>query len=135
MHITAANCVSTRLQRSRWLRWGLFALYTSLVALLFAASVLPLEAKTLLLVFLLSDLRHRLKHVGSITGDMQLHSSGLCRYHGTDYDVARIYLFSRHLIVLDLERHQHRLRLPLAADAFTYDSFRHVSRICLVLKS
>ncbi|WP_241823337.1 protein YgfX [Enterovibrio norvegicus] len=135
MHITAANCVNTRLQRSRWLRWGLFTLYVSLVMLLFVASALPLEAKTLLLVFLLSDLMRRLKHVGSMTGNMQLHSSGLCRYQGKDYDVSRIFLFSRHLIVLDLKRHQCRLRLPLAADAFSHDTFRHISRVCLVLKS
>ncbi len=69
-----------------------------------------------------------------LEGDILLHSSGHCLYRGQSYQVVRIALLSRCLIVLDLRSAQHHLRLPITSDAVSHDVFRHISRVSVSLK-
>ncbi|MGF1766657.1 hypothetical protein L4D06_04635 [Enterovibrio makurazakiensis] len=117
------------------MRWGLVCLYVIPAVMLFVSTAVPLELSALLLSLLLSETHRRLASFAAFEGDLQLHSSGHCLYHGQSYHVARIAILSRYLIVLDLRTSDHRLRLPITCDAVPHDVFRHISRVSVSLKS
>ncbi|WP_251877534.1 protein YgfX [Grimontia kaedaensis] len=131
--ITAANSVNTDIQPSRFLHAGVVGIYALSTMTLFVASAFPLEAKALLLCFLIRELVS-LSFISQSNSELFLNIDGTCRLNGKTFDVQRVSFFSRHLIILDLTSQFEKHRLALAFDAFQEDTFRHLSRVCLVLK-
>ncbi|STO42601.1 Protein of uncharacterised function (DUF1434) [Grimontia hollisae] len=113
---------------------GVVCFYLLAAGLLFAASALPLEVKSLLLCFLLREVRGWQTLAAQNRGELSLHIDGTCRYQGQEYNVVKRVFFSRYLIVLDIARNGENRRLVLSFDAFPPYAFRHLCRVYLALK-
>ncbi|WP_306418274.1 protein YgfX [Grimontia sedimenti] len=131
---TAANSVNTDIQPSRLLKVGVGLIYALAAFTLFVASAIPLEAKVLLLCLLIREAHTQLSFFTLHGGELFLNIDGVCRLNGDNFHVSRVRFFSRHLVVLELTSPFECRRLALAYDAFDSDTFRHLSRVCLVLK-
>ncbi|WP_325891681.1 protein YgfX [Grimontia sp. NTOU-MAR1] len=135
MSTTVANSVNADIQPSRLLKVSVGGIYVLAAMILFAASALPLEAKVLLLCFIIRESHRQSSFFTHFNGKLFLNIDGVCRFNGDTFHVERVSFFSRHLIVLDLSSPFEQRRLVLAFDAFQDETFRHISRVCLALKA